>query len=168
MENTALCADCANCASLCCVAFAFDRSDLFAIDKKSAHPCPNLASCGSCAIYDQRMHLGFSGCIGFDCHGAGQRVTQTWFNGQTWRDDPRLLGPMTQLFTAVYRAHKSLVFLGQIMAFDLTPQDRRRAMALTASITTDAQTGEDFLGLATEADAFLKTLTKYVSRPSRN
>src|ERR1700760_3571540 len=101
MTDTTLRADCARCAALCCVAFAFERSEAFADDKAAAEPCVHLDTCGQCAIHARRAERGYGGCVGYDCHGAGQWVTQVLFAGRAWRDDLALLGPMSAAFITV-------------------------------------------------------------------
>lgn len=93
---TDLIADCSRCADLCCVAFQFDKSDSFAIDKPTLTPCPNLGAAGGCSIHDRRVEQGFSGCIPYTCHGAGQYVSEIMFAGRHWRDEPELTGPMAR------------------------------------------------------------------------
>ena len=103
--------DCAQCAALCCVALAFDRSPLFAFDKPAGEPCANLGAKGRCAIHAERAAKGFAGCEAYDCLGAGQAVTQGLFGGKSWRDDPALLGPMMRAFAVMRPAHEALDLL---------------------------------------------------------
>lgn len=83
--------------------FAFENTEDFAIDKPAGTPCPHLSSDRRCNIHDSRAKLGFSGCIKFDCHGAGQRVTQDVFAGKSWQDDAALILPMLHAFEAMRR-----------------------------------------------------------------
>lgn len=71
-----LLADCGSCVGLCCVALPFVRSTEFAIDKPAGTPCPNLTADFGCGIHSELRERGFSGCVAFDCFGAGQRVTR--------------------------------------------------------------------------------------------
>jgi hypothetical protein len=103
--------DCAQCAALCCVALAFDRSPLFAYDKPAGEPCANLCAEGRCTIHAERAARGFGGCEAYDCLGAGQAVTQGLFGGASWRDDPALLGPMMRAFAVMRPAHETLGLL---------------------------------------------------------
>ena len=70
-----LSADCGACAALCCVLTFFEASEEFAIDKPAGVACRFLEG-HACAIHRDRRALGFSGCIAFECYGAGQRVTR--------------------------------------------------------------------------------------------
>ena len=99
-------ADCAQCAALCCVALAFDRSAHFAFDKKAGEPCPNLDANCRCGIHKSLLASGFRGCADYDCHGAGQYVTQRLFGGRSWRDEPRLLRPMMKAFAEIRAIHE--------------------------------------------------------------
>ena len=106
-----LVADCSRCAALCCVAFAFERSDDFAIDKAAGEPCRHLNRSGACRIYDTRLEAGFGGCIRHDCLGAGQRVVQETFEGRSWLSEPDLLEPMSEAFATMWAIHKALALL---------------------------------------------------------
>lgn len=79
-------ADCARCIGLCCVAPAFDADQGFGFDKPAHEPCRHLRQDDGCAIHAQLVARGFPGCAQFDCHGAGQRISQQFFPGQHWRD----------------------------------------------------------------------------------
>lgn len=97
-------ADCSQCAALCCVAFAFERNESFAIDKAAGEPCPHIGNCGQCVIYGTRFRQGFAGCTKFECFGAGQRVIQNMFDGRSWQAEPELLGPMIAAFAPMKKA----------------------------------------------------------------
>jgi hypothetical protein len=121
--------DCAQCAALCCVALAFDRSRLFAYDKPAGEPCANLGAKGRCTIHAERAARGFGGCEAYDCLGAGQAVTQGLFGGSSWRDDPALLGPMMDAFAAMRPAHEALALLRQARRMSLPVSAVRRLEA---------------------------------------
>lgn len=96
--------DCDRCAALCCIAYASEKTPGFAAEKEAGEPCPNLDSCGECKIYSQRVELGFSGCLEYECFGAGQHVVQHRFGGKDWRDDPAILSPMLEAFLQTRKA----------------------------------------------------------------
>lgn len=125
MDTATMRADCARCAALCCVTLAFDRSPSFAITKPNGVVCPNLDSGHRCRIHAERDRRGFSGCIAYDCLGAGQRVTQDLFGGRTWRDDASLLAPMMKAFLAMRRVHELIVLLDAAALERLTPGERK-------------------------------------------
>lgn len=112
-------ADCSRCAALCCAAFAFERSDMFSIDKPVDEPCPHIAPGFGCDIHADRIERGFKGCTLFDCHGAGQRVTQDIFGGHTWRDDPALARPMFEAFRKMLKIHDYLRLVAILEALPL-------------------------------------------------
>ncbi len=117
-------ADCRRCAGLCCAAFAFEKSDFFAIDKDVDEPCPNLGGDFLCAIHEKRLEEGFKGCTLFDCHGAGQRVTQEIYGGRTWRDDPSIRIEMFELFRKMLKIHD---YLRLVMILQELPLDEDEA-----------------------------------------
>lgn len=162
MADIELRADCARCAALCCVAFHFDRSDRFAFDKPAGQPCAHLEA-GGCAIHARRAERGFGGCVGYDCHGAGQAVTQGLFGGRDWRRDPRLLRPMSDAFLRVERAHRLLSVLDEARRLPLSPADRRRLATLASALRRAAARGAAAAGIETQARGFLRGLRRYVA-----
>ena len=163
MSPVSLSADCARCAALCCVALAFDRSNLFAIDKPAGQPCSHLDACGACTIHSARAEQGFRGCIEFDCLGAGQRVTQEFFGGRSWTEDRALVGPMSRAFSVVRRRHEQLLLLEQAEALDLSPQDRKRLSELRTSLVDSGAAPAAAKDLDAQLAAFLASLRRYLS-----
>ncbi|APG47135.1 hypothetical protein [Phaeobacter porticola] len=115
-----LSADCSRCAALCCVAYPFDASEDFAIIKDTEEPCPNLSvTCFGCTIHDNLSKRGFGGCVAYSCAGAGQRVTQDLFDGETWRDDPDLIPHMSHALRVLRPIHEALLILQEAAAMTL-------------------------------------------------
>ena len=110
-DGVSLEADCANCAALCCVCLAFDKSENFAIDKANGVVCPNLGDNNKCSIHSGLETKGFSGCVRYTCNGAGQHVTQKIFDGKFWQDDGVLLRPMMEAFSTMCRVHELEILL---------------------------------------------------------
>lgn len=144
------------------MALAFDRSPMFAIDKPAGEACPHLDSRGGCTIHDDRGDRGFPGCIQFDCLGAGQRVTQQVFAGRSWRADRSLIGPMSQAFSILLRAHDTLSLLAGAEQLDLSPGDRRILDALRIAIEEAGADAEAIAALQGQARDFLSSLRLYV------
>ena len=133
MDPSLLRADCGRCAALCCTALAFDRSAQFAHDKPAGEPCANLTQSNQCSIYAVRAQSGFSGCVAYDCLGAGQRVVQEVFEGRTWREDPSLARPMFEAFAEMRRVHELLQLLTLAGRLNLTvAQETERTELMNA------------------------------------
>lgn len=111
-----LIADCDNCFGLCCVAPAFAASPDFAIDKPAGVPCPHLQPDSRCDIHPSLIERGFSGCMVFDCYGAGQKVSQLTFGGRDRRDDPALAEQMFDAFAVMRTLHDLLWYLAKTLA----------------------------------------------------
>ncbi|MGI3167546.1 hypothetical protein ACRARG_00220 [Pseudooceanicola sp. C21-150M6] len=161
-------ADCDRCVALCCLALAFDRGDDFAIDKPAGVACPNLDGHG-CSIHETLEDAGFGGCVRYSCHGAGQRVAQELFDGQSWQSEPALTGPMITAFRGMRELQERLMQLTAAKALPLSDQDRAALVALTAPLLPggmDQLAVRDFPGsaLRTEIDRFVTGLRRYVSR----
>lgn len=170
MNTVSLRPDCAQCAALCCVGLAFDRSALFAFDKPAGEVCRNLTSRGRCGIHAELDACGFGGCSSFDCLGAGQYVTQEVFGGRTWRDEPSLLGPMMAAFSALREVHELLLLLRQARALPLPASVRAALEGVETGLAPAAGwTAEDVssgaIGAAVEdARAFLRSLRAFARR----
>lgn len=162
-------ADCSNCAALCCIAFTFDKRASFGIDKEAEEPCPNLDSCGGCKIYDTREEKGFTGCLAYECHGAGQRVTQEMFSGRSWLEDDSLIKPMCEAMSVMRRLHEVLAMLNAAKRLPLDESDRTKIDALVARGDFDSKdvAFEDLyfrtMDLETESHALLATFRRYAS-----
>jgi len=167
MPPITLTADCARCAALCCVAYPFERGDKFGVGKAASEPCPNLNGAGQCGIYAEREARGFSGCIAYDCVGAGSWTTQALFQGRSWRDDPTLLKPMVDAFLIAERGHRRLQLLHEAGKLDLSAEDREVLDRLIADLEDAMADGDRIAALETEAAAFLRSLRSYVTPPSR-
>lgn len=133
-------ADCANCVGLCCVALAFARSADFAIDKDAGEPCTNLQADFRCGIHPELRQRGFKGCTVFDCFGAGQKVTQLTFAGESWRGAADSGQLMFAVFPIVRQLHELLWYLNEAVAM---PQAHPiREELLTAYAETERLTTE--------------------------
>ncbi len=95
-----------NCAALCCVVYAFDESDEFAIDKKENIPCPHLAENNLCLMHATLAEDGFPGCVAYDCYGAGQVIVQDVFKDKNWRKTPDALPDISRAFRRLKRIHE--------------------------------------------------------------
>lgn len=53
------------------------------------------------------------GCIGYDCFGAGQKVTQVIYNSSNWHTKPTKAQEMYDVFLAIFQLHQILYFLAE-------------------------------------------------------
>jgi len=172
MTASSLRADCARCAALCCVALAFDRSSSFAFDKKAGEPCQNLLPTFRCRIHESLAESGFNGCAIYDCHGAGQFVTQQLFGGRSWRDDPRLLMPMMKAFAEIKALHETRLMVAAAMQLPVTSEERAAFQSFAAQLDPDGGWTELRIGngegrmLIEQVQRSLRDLRKYVTPSS--
>ncbi|AXT34299.1 hypothetical protein D1820_04530 [Phaeobacter sp. LSS9] len=159
-----LTADCSRCAALCCVAYPFEEDEDFAILKETDHPCPNLSpSCFNCTIHADLSARGFGGCIAYSCAGAGQRVTEVLFQGETWRDDPDLLPHMTHALRVLRPIHEALLILQEAAALSLP--DALRAEVTRLSETLAVRDGTSIWDFEEpEVQAALAQVPEFVPR----
>jgi uncharacterized protein YjbI with pentapeptide repeats len=108
-------ADCGSCFGLCCVALPFAASADFAVNKNAGQPCTNLQADFRCGIHTRLRESGFPGCTVFDCFGAGQKVSQTTFGGQDWRQAPDTARQMFDVFPVMRQLHELLRYLTEAL-----------------------------------------------------
>ncbi|MCS5522082.1 pentapeptide repeat-containing protein [Curtobacterium flaccumfaciens pv. oortii] len=144
-DRSALRADCGSCFALCCTAFGFQRSADFPIDKPAGTPCSNLADDFSCSIHQALRPRGFRGCTVFDCSGAGQYVSQTLYDGVSWRDHPDSRAEMFRVFPIVRRLHEMLWHLAEAQDRAVTPDSAGDAALLAEEIRRSLDAGRPML-----------------------
>ncbi|OWU79196.1 hypothetical protein [Phaeobacter sp. 22II1-1F12B] len=158
--------DCSKCSALCCVVLAFDKGKDFAFDKNPGEPCRNLSG-HSCTIHDKLPHKGFSGCVAYDCLGAGNRVIQEVFAGRSWQKDPRLMPEMMEAFSAMREVHKRIDLLRAAEALPLEPRDDQKRRDFLDYLEQHRWSGPELnefeVGLALEIDIFFHGIGKYLA-----
>ena len=112
-EAPSLVADCEQCFALCCVLLPFSAVSGFGIDKPGGTPCPNLADDDRCSIHATLRQDGWSGCVTFDCFGAGQQVSRVTYAGVSWRESGNL-GEMAAVLSVMRLLHEMLAHLAEV------------------------------------------------------
>ncbi|HWS33499.1 MAG TPA: pentapeptide repeat-containing protein [Actinoplanes sp.] len=109
------------------------------MNKPAGRACRNLGDDFRCTVHEKLIPLGFSGCVVFDCFGAGQRITQETFGGRDWRSAPELSGDMFAVLPVVRQLHELMWYLTEALKLDET---RRLHPKLRAALDeTDALAG---------------------------
>ena len=72
--------DCDNCQSICCAAPRLSTALNFGIDKDPGVICENFCNRVKCTIWEDRLKLGWQGCVDFECAGAGNFLTCVFNN----------------------------------------------------------------------------------------
>ncbi|WP_420337668.1 hypothetical protein [Roseibium sp.] len=161
--------DCTHCAALCCVVFAFDKSESFGLDKAAGEECPNLKTDNTCKIFEERAERGFPGCVSYTCFGAGQRVTQEVFGGASWREEPALKARMGAALSVLRRIHEQLVLLKAARQLPLTPEQHAQVQSFEATLCSNDTWGEEALSrfpidrVASDIGNWMKQLRGLVS-----
>jgi hypothetical protein len=135
----ALVADCDRCFALCCVLLPFSAVSGFGIDKPGGTPCPNLADDDRCSIHATLRQDGWSGCVTFDCFGAGQQVSQVTYDGVSWREQGNL-GEMAAVLSVMRLLHEMLAHLAEVGRRAPDPQAAElesEIIGLTAATPTE-------------------------------
>lgn len=157
----ALRADCSRCAGLCCVVPAFYSVQGFAFDKPAHSACVHLTAGDRCAIHADRAALGFPSCVGFDCFGAGQRVTQELFWGSSWRRSPEMAARIFSAYSSCLALHRLMAALA-LAERSASPALRTELRATREKLdelcrTEDAKSGRlDIKGLGAETTRLVR------------
>lgn len=122
----------------------FDAGEDFGFDKEAGVACRHLQG-NACAIHSHLTDQGFAGCLRYDCLGAGQRVVQEVFAGQTWRSDPHLLAQMDRAFRAMRRLHEDHALLQAAERLPLTDEEEAQRLALMADMNVTGRQTQDSL-----------------------
>ncbi|MQQ07011.1 hypothetical protein GFB49_00940 [Epibacterium sp. SM1979] len=162
--------DCSRCADLCCLAYPFDQGEEFAINKATDHPCSNLNASGGCQIHANLSKRGFPGCVAYSCAGAGQRITQDLFDGESWREDPDLLHHMTHALRVLRPIHEALLILKEALNIPMPDAERQTCLTLMHALCPeDATSIWDFeepevQDALAQVPTFIPQLAPYVQR----
>lgn len=147
---------------------AFDKGKDFAFDKNPGEACRNLSG-HRCAIHDTLTQKGLSGCVAYDCLGAGNRVVEEVFEGQSWQQEPRLLPVMREAFSAMCEVHKRIDLLRAAEVLSLEPRDEQKRRGFLDHLEQhrwSAPELNDFeVGLALEIDLFFHGIAEYLAAP---
>lgn len=172
-DMTDLSPDCARCDALCCVLLAFDASAAFVHDKPACAPCRHLAQDNHCRIHADLAAQGFRGCVAFDCHGAGQRITGQVFKGRSWRDDASLMPAMADAFRTLRQIHEAAGLLQQAATLPLSPAQEASRQTLLRDLDLNRDWTEAGLDQAAASPqlravpAFFRALRDTVTPPHR-
>jgi len=159
--------DCKNCAALCCMALAFDKGEMFAFDKPAGVPCQHLNG-PLCGVHTQLEAEGLTGCVQYQCDGAGQRVVQEVFASQSWQKTPALLHPMLEAFSQMRQVHGLLALLTSAKALPLQGAQQAALEALMAQLSPEAWTPQALAefersGVSKTIHRFLRSLRDLLS-----
>lgn len=139
-------ADCSACVALCCVIPPFDAVQGFGFDKPAQTPCHHLCADSRCGIHEQLIERGFSGCVAFDCLGAGQRLTAlavARFGSADWRARPDVARWLFDAYPRVRQVQEGLARLSLAAAVTGNPALQALAAELEAEAPRWADWGAD-------------------------
>jgi hypothetical protein len=134
MRDPDLKPDCARCAALCCILLPFDAGPAFAFDKPAAQRCRNLAPDNRCTLHARLADNGFSGCVAFDCLGAGQRASALFIKGPGWLQDGQALARLDEGFRGLRQVHEAVALLKAAGSLTLPEPAEVQRQALLAGL----------------------------------
>ena len=122
--------DCKSCFGLCCVALFFSKSEGFPVDKIAGKPCINLNDDFKCKVHKDLNIKGLKGCLAYDCFGAGQKVSQVTYSGESWRDNPHTSKEMYEVFVIVRQLHEMLWYLTEAISLQSDLEIKKNVQSL--------------------------------------
>ncbi|WP_186579441.1 pentapeptide repeat-containing protein [Aquibacillus kalidii] len=131
-------ADCENCFGLCCVALPYARSSDFAFNKDGGTACRNLQTDYRCSIHTNLRNKGFKGCTVYECFGAGQKVSQMTYSGNSWRDNSELAEEMFRVFPIMQQLHEMLYYIKEALSIEevrLLHKELKQVLVETEQLT---------------------------------
>lgn len=167
----ALRGDCARCDGLCCMALAFDAGPKFGCDKAAGVACDHLGADSRCTIHDRLRAAGFSGCVDYDCLGAGQVVCTTVLPGVSWRDGATEKRRVMEAFRALREVHRLIDLVQLAGGLPLSAEQEAERVVLLAELVPEdgwseaALAGFESGGVPGQVAAFLRGL-RDVARPA--
>jgi uncharacterized cysteine cluster protein YcgN (CxxCxxCC family) len=129
-KKNKLVADCSQCDALCCKATEFEAPTY---KKEAGVQCKNLDDRTlRCQIYDDREERGYNFCLKFDCHGAGQAVTELFRSlGYNNQNDKRTAKIKYDVFIVTYQYLSHNFFPDQKIQAEIDPSTKERLIPFT-------------------------------------
>jgi hypothetical protein len=123
--------NCNACSGLCCVVLPFDAAQGFGFDKPAHTPCQHLQANFRCEIHSQLSKQGFSGCVQYNCFGAGQAAMKL-VSGSPWTQSQEHAENVFEIFTRLRPLHELMAKLSLVAeSTDDSPLKARLLSVLT-------------------------------------
>jgi hypothetical protein len=155
--------DCGKCFGFCCTALCFAKTDGFPVDKPEGEPCPKLQMDFKCRVYGDLKKLGYKGCTGYDCFGAGQRVAKVTYGGNDWRRKPDSKEQMLRVFGVMQELHEMLWYLAEACTLLAGTPSQAEAEVLLQGLEIVAQLGPEQL-LDLNLDAYRSKASAHIKK----
>ncbi len=78
------------------------------MDKVPGQSCVHLQADCRCSIHESLPKRGLTGCMSFDCFGAGQKVSQISYRGTSWQEAEQMREQMFKVFLVMLQLHELL------------------------------------------------------------
>lgn len=104
----------------------------------------------------------------YNCHGAGQRVTQEVFKGLSWKDNPALTSRMGHALSVLRRVHEQLALLRAAQQLPLTSEEETFVQDFETDLSPEAPWTETNLDsfpiddITKRLSIFLRSLSHHV------
>ncbi|SCZ79793.1 pentapeptide repeat-containing protein [Acidaminobacter hydrogenoformans] len=160
--------NCAECYGLCCVGLHFAASEGFPLDKAPGKACPHLQADFRCGVHETLSERGYKGCIGFDCLGAGQRVSRVTFPEGSWKRLPGSSKLMFEAFVVMRHLYELLWYLSEALERCQGKRLKRDLTALLVEVdgltflTPEALVGIDVNALRLRSNVMLTEVGEQV------
>ena len=161
--------DCEKCCGLCCIALYCMKTDGFPENKAAGVPCRHLRSDFRCDIHDRLAEQKMKGCLGYDCFGAGQKVTQKMGEDGNWKTNPQKAKELFQTFTVVFQLHQMAWYLLEAREISSDQKQQTEIMALIVeneqltAKAADAMLNTDVAAYREKVNRILKQISHQVA-----
>ena len=127
-------ANCSKCFGLCCTALYFSKTEGFPQNKEARKPCLNLEGDFRCKVHDKLDIKGLKGCMAYECLGAGQKVAQVTYKGDSWRKNEKKSKEMFDVFTIMIQLHEMMWYLSEAFRIQRNDDEKRKVELMLEEI----------------------------------
>ena len=135
----------------------------FAFDKAAGQRCRNLAPDNRCTVHDRLAKAGFSGCVAYDCLGAGQRATALFIEGPGWQVEAEALARVDDGFRGLRQVHEALAMLRAAGRLALPEVEEARRQALIGALDAGRDWSLEDLAQARARDGVLDEVRGFIA-----
>lgn len=132
--------DCSKCMGLCCTALFFSKIDGFPDDKGPGEKCEYMDKSYRCKEHEKLEDRGYTGCMSFDCLGAGPMVVSLLKDQDASKKE---LAKLYEAFIMARQVYEVIWYL--VDAFEKSDNDqlKKKISELTEHVYTQVTSDHD-------------------------
>lgn len=132
--------DCSKCMGLCCTALYFSKIDGFPSDKGSGEKCEYMDKSYRCEVHEKLEERGYTGCMSFDCLGAGPMVVSLLKDRDVSK---KALVKLYEAFIVARQVYEVIWYLADAFEKSDNDQLKKKISELTKNVYTQVTSDHD-------------------------